>query len=93
MRVLIVEDEQNLADTLQQMLKANRFDSDVCLDGEKGLKYAEEGAYDLIILDVMLPKLNGFTIVERLRGANIDTRITTSQSPSRCRSFWHACAR
>ena len=67
MRVLIVEDERNLAETLQQMLKKNRFDSDICPDGEKGLQYAREGSYDLIILDVMLPKMSGFSVVEELR--------------------------
>ena len=67
MRVLIVEDESNLAETLREMLKQNRFDSDICLDGETGLQYARKGSYDLLILDVMLPKLSGFAIVERLR--------------------------
>ena len=67
MRVLIVEDESNLAETLREMLKQNRFDSDICLDGETGLQYARKGSYDLLILDVMLPKLSGFAIVEQLR--------------------------
>ena len=67
MRVLIVEDEPNLAETLREMLKQNRFDSDICLDGETGLQYARKGSYDLLILDVMLPKLSGFAIVEQLR--------------------------
>ena len=67
MRVLIVEDERNLAETLQQMLQKNRFDSDICQDGESGLAYARDGAYDLIILDVMLPKMSGFSVVEQLR--------------------------
>jgi DNA-binding response OmpR family regulator len=67
MRALIVEDEINLAETLRQMLKQNRFDSDICPDGESGLEYARKGSYDLLILDVMLPKRNGFSIVEELR--------------------------
>ena len=75
MRVLIVEDEQNLAETLQQMLKKNRFDSDICLDGEKGLEYARVGTYDLMILDVMLPKISGFAIVEQLRSENNPTPV------------------
>ena len=75
MRVLIVEDERNLAETLQQMLKKNRFDSDICQDGEKGLEYARVGTYDLIIMDVMLPKMSGFAVVEQLRKENIRTPI------------------
>ena len=89
MRVLIVEDERNLAETLQQMLKANRFDSDICLDGEKGLKYAKEGSYDLIILDVMLPKINGFTIVEQLRNENNDTPILVLTARSSVEDYVH----
>ncbi len=89
MRVLIVEDERNLAETLQQMLKANRFDSDICLDGEKGLQYAENGAYDLIILDIMLPKVNGFTIVEQLRSANNDTPILLLAARSSVEDYVH----
>ena len=75
MRVLIVEDERNLAETLQQMLKKNRFDSDICLDGEAGLQYARTGAYDLIILDVMLPKMSGFAVVEQLRKESNQTPV------------------
>ncbi|MBR2644752.1 MAG: response regulator transcription factor [Clostridia bacterium] len=89
MRVLIVEDERNLAETLQQMLKTNRFDSDICLDGEKGLKYAREGAYDLIILDIMLPKVNGFTIVEQLRNENNDTPILVLTARSSVEDYVH----
>ena len=89
MRVLIVEDERNLAETLQQMLKANRFDSDICLDGEKGLKYAKEGSYDLIILDVMLPKINGLTIVEQLRNENNDTPILVLTARSSVEDYVH----
>ncbi len=87
MRVLIIEDERNLAETLQQMLKTNRFDSDVCLDGEKGLQYAREGSYDLILLDVMLPKINGFTIVEQLRRENNDTPILVLTARSSVEDF------
>lgn len=75
MRVLIVEDERNLAETLQQMLKKNRFDSDICPDGETGLAYARGGTYDLIIMDVMLPKMSGFAVVEQLRKENNPTPI------------------
>ena len=82
MRVLIVEDERNLAETLREMLKQNRFDSDVCLDGETGLAYARENAYERIILDVMLPKRSGFSVVEELRkeGSATPVLLLTAKS-------------
>ena len=89
MRVLIVEDERNLAETLQQILKKNRLDSDICLDGEKGLEYARDGAYDLIILDVMLPKMNGFTVVERLREERNATPVLMLTARSGVADFVH----
>ena len=89
MRVLIVEDERNLAETLRQMLKKNRFDSDVCPDGEKGLEYARDGAYDLIIMDVMLPKMNGFAVVEQLRSENNATPILMLTARSGVADYVH----
>ena len=89
MRVLIVEDEINLAETLRQMLKQNRFDSDVCLDGETGLSYAQKGAYDLLILDVMLPKRSGFSIVETLRKEGSATPILMLTAKSSVEDYVH----
>ncbi len=89
MRVLIVEDERNLAETLKAMLKESRFDSDVCTDGELGLEYAQKGTYDLIILDVMLPKVNGFTIVERLRNEGNATPILVLTARSSVEDYVH----
>lgn len=89
MRVLIVEDEVTLAETLKQILKDNRFDSDICLDGESGLEHALQGAYDLLILDVMLPKLNGFTIVEKLREAKSATPILMLTAKSSVEDYVH----
>lgn len=67
MRILIVEDEKNLAESLKQMITAQKFQADTVYDGEDGLEYARSGQYDAMILDVMLPKLNGFQIVKTLR--------------------------
>lgn len=89
MRVLIVEDEANLAETLRQMLKQNRFDSDVCYDGESGLEYARKGSYDLLILDVMLPKRNGFSIVEELRKDGDATPILVLTAKSGVEDYVH----
>ena len=89
MRVLIIEDEKNLAETLKQMLKQNRFDSDVCLDGESGLTYAQNGSYDLILLDIMLPKRNGFSIVEELRKDGNATPILMLTARSSVEDYVH----
>ncbi len=75
MRILIVEDEVRLARTLKEMLHTNRDDCDVCYDGEAGLDHALSNDYDLIIMDVMLPKMNGFAATEALRKAHVDTPI------------------
>lgn len=75
MRVLIVEDERRLADALGQILEESRFAADIVYDGEAGYDCASSGIYDVIVLDVMLPKLNGLEIVRRLRQAHIATPV------------------
>lgn len=75
MRILVVEDEVNLARTIQQGLQAEGFSVDVVHDGEDGLWAATEQAYDLVLLDLMLPKLSGYRVVERLRARGIWTPI------------------
>lgn len=72
MHILIVEDEVRLAEALNQIMLENKYLTDVAYDGETGLEYAMSGLYDLIILDVMIPKLNGFELVRKLR-ANKNT--------------------
>ena len=69
MRVLIVEDEVRLADTLRDLLELNGYTADVCHDGESGLDNALSGIYDVVLLDVMLPKMDGFTVLRNLRSA------------------------
>ncbi len=75
MRLLVVEDEISLADTLQQILKKNGYLVDVCNDGEAGYDNGLSDAYDLILLDVMLPKMDGISILKSLRRAGIQTPI------------------
>lgn len=75
MRVLIVEDEHRLAETLSQILKEQRYQTDTVHDGTDGLDYALSVQYDLILLDVMLPRLSGFEVAQRLRSAHISTPI------------------
>ena len=75
MRALIVEDDRALARTLGEMLKSAHFESDICYDGESGLDNGLSDAYDLIVLDIMLPKKDGFAVAKELRRAKIDTPI------------------
>ena len=75
MRILIVEDEVRLAETLRQLLEDQRYQADVVYDGADGVDYGLAGQYDLIILDVMLPKVDGFQVAQRLRSAHISTPI------------------
>ncbi len=69
MRVLVIEDETRLAATLQDLMELNGYTADVCHDGEAGLDNALTGIYDVVLLDVMLPRLDGFTVLRRLREA------------------------
>jgi DNA-binding response OmpR family regulator len=64
-----VEDEVRLAEALQVGLQAEGFTADVAHDGEQGLHLATERAYDAVVLDVMLPRLNGYRVCQRLRAA------------------------
>ena len=75
MRVLIVEDEVRLAATLQDLLEMDGYTADVCHDGESGLDNALTGIYDVILLDVMLPKMDGFTVLRRLRAEGGSTPV------------------
>lgn len=67
MRVLIVEDERRLAQTLADLMEAHNYGADIAYDGEEGLDNALSGIYDVILLDVMLPKRSGYEIVHALR--------------------------
>ena len=75
MKILIVEDEKLLADTLQELLKRKGFQVEVAYDGETGREYALLGIYDLLILDVMMPKLNGFEVATQVRAKRCTTPI------------------
>ena len=75
MRALIVEDDKALARTLGEMLKSIHFESDISYDGESGLDNGLSGVYDLIVLDIMLPKKDGFSVARELRREKIDTPI------------------
>ena len=75
MRVLIVEDERRLARTLADLMEAHNYTADLSYDGESGLDNALSGIYDVILLDVMLPKRNGYEVARQLRAAGNRTPI------------------
>ncbi|OUC99150.1 response regulator transcription factor [Streptosporangium minutum] len=67
MRVLVVEDERRMAAALQRGLQAEGFAVDLAHDGEDGLHLARQGDYDVVVLDIMLPRLSGYNVCKRLR--------------------------
>ncbi|EOS51030.1 response regulator transcription factor [Adlercreutzia caecimuris] len=75
MHVLVVEDDVRLAEALARILEDNGYIVDTVHDGQAGIDYGGSGAYDVIILDVMLPKVDGFAVAQRLRRAHVSTPI------------------
>jgi DNA-binding response OmpR family regulator len=74
-RVLLIEDEPALARGLSDMLRARGFDVEIATDGQRGLDAALTGLADLILLDVMLPKMNGYEICRTVRSQGLDVPI------------------
>ena len=75
MRVLVIEDYEPLRTALVKSLRENHFSVDQTEDGRKGLHQATTGEYDLIVLDLMLPGLDGFEVLTQLRGDGHDPRL------------------
>ena len=75
MQILIVEDEKRLADVLGQLCREQHWQADVVYTGTDGLEYARSGQYDAVVLDVMLPGLDGFGVVRTMRRENIATPV------------------
>lgn len=75
MRVLVVEDEESLARVLKRGLEREGFVVDLQFNGEDGLWAATENAYDVMVLDIMLPRLNGYKVLERLRERRVWTPV------------------
>ncbi len=75
MRVLMVEDEKYMAKAVAEVLKKNRYTVDLAHDGEYGLDCAATGIYDIIILDIMLPKLDGLSVLKEIRSSGIETPV------------------
>lgn len=75
MNILLVEDETQLSDALKQILITNKCSVDAVFDGESGFEYGLTNIYDAIILDIMLPKMNGIEVLKNLRKNKINTPI------------------
>ena len=75
MKILVVEDEKLLAESIRTLLQEKGFEADAVYDGEAGVDYAESGVYDLIILDVMMPKMNGYQVAKKLSSTHLSTPI------------------
>ena len=75
MRILLVEDESGLVDALKAIFTKENYCVDALTDGVSGLDYALTGIYDVIILDIMLPKKNGLEVLKELRQAQIETPV------------------
>lgn len=70
-KILIVEDEKNISKLIKDTLALGKYDTDSSFDGEEALQKIEQQEFDLIILDVMLPKLDGFELMEKIKSRNI----------------------
>ena len=82
MRLLIAEDERSLSKALTVILEKNNYSVDAAYDGEEALDYLSVGQYDGVILDIMMPKMDGLTVLRRLRakGNNIPVLMLTAKS-------------
>lgn len=74
-KILLCEDDENLGMLLREFLQAKGFNADLCSDGERGYKAFLKGQYDLCVLDVMMPKKDGFTLAQEIRNVNADVPI------------------
>ncbi|MBB6019664.1 DNA-binding response OmpR family regulator [Paenibacillus sp. JGP012] len=75
MRILIAEDEVHLAEAVSQILKKNNYSVDMVHDGRSGLDYAQSGIYDLLLLDIMMPEMDGISVLKTLRSEGNHTPV------------------
>ena len=75
MKILIIEDDKALSDSLRHLLEGKGFDVEIAYDGETGSEYAMLGVYDLLILDVMMPNMNGYQVARQVRARRCTTPI------------------
>ncbi|EPY04998.1 winged helix family two component transcriptional regulator [Paenibacillus alvei TS-15] len=75
MRILVVEDEVHLAEALSQILKKQNYSVDVVHNGTNGFDYALSGIYDLLLLDIMMPEMDGISVLKKLRSKGVSTPV------------------
>lgn len=74
-RILLCEDDENLGMLLREYLEAKGYRAELCVDGEEGKRAFDTNEYDMCIFDVMMPKMDGFTLAEKIREKDTDTPI------------------
>lgn len=75
MKILVIEDDILLANAIKKLLESKNFEVEAVYDGEDGVEYAELGVYDLLILDVMMPNMNGYEVARKVRSKRCTTPI------------------
>lgn len=75
MRILIAEDEKDLNRILTSRLTAEHYSVDSCHDGKEALEYLESAEYDAAVLDIMMPEMDGLTVLKKIRRNNINTPV------------------
>lgn len=82
MKILIVEDERQLSEALIQLLRSSGYSADAVYDGQSGLDFAQTGLYDVVVLDIMLPQMDGLTVLKKLRqsGCSVPVLLLTAKS-------------
>ena len=75
MRILIAEDERDLNRIISSRLSEEHYSVDSCFDGEEALEYLESAAYDAVVLDIMMPKVDGLTVLRKVRGRGDATPV------------------
>lgn len=97
MKILIIEDEELLAESIKTLLEGKGFEAECVYNGEEGAAYAQTGIYDLLILDVMIPKMNGYEVAKKVRTKapssvrTIDTPDIVYEAILKQRKFYQAC--
>ena len=75
MKILLIEDDRELAESMKFQLEKEGYETDICDDGEEGLYYMKERSHDLVILDRMLPSMDGITVLQEAR-KNIKNNVS-----------------
>lgn len=76
--ILIIEDDENIAKVIKATLQMVNYDSFCCYDGKSGMAEAVKGGYDVILLDIMLPEMNGFEVMERIKDCGVPVIFLTA---------------